>query len=448
MKLLTSFKRAAGAAALLAAALAAHAQGTEAAIVGEATMVIGIARLTAADGSSRAVERGTPIRVGDKVETEAGGHVHFRFVDGGRLSIRPSSRLQVESYNASSQATPTAIKFRLDEGVVRSITGQWGEAARDRFRLNTPVAAIGVKGTDFVVRSDTDKSSASVYTGTIVVSPLVAGCVGTLGPCHSGVEKALSEDMKGQMLELSRQQVTPQLVPLVDLMAQQRRVAPGEAQAAKADKPVVVAVASREEVSADKAVANEARSAVVVGSAAIPIQQVGAPQVNQLVWGRWEWVKPVDGDTISKVFDEAAQNGRISTLGDGAYGLFRQAPSDNALMQTSETSASFRLAGGVGQLAYAQGRDTVLDPVKVDSGTLNVDFTKSTFATQLNVSSPKIGNDSINASGTVRPNGYLLGQGGNAYVAGALSLDAKEAGYFFQKSLPAGALSGITLWGR
>lgn len=451
MRLLTSFQRAVLAAALAAAVGPALAQGPEAAIVGEATMVIGIARLFAADGTSRAVERGSPIRVGERVETEAGGHVHFRFVDGGRLSIRPSSRLQVESYNQSAQAAQTAIKFRLDEGVVRSITGQWGEAARDRFRLNTPVAAIGVKGTDFVVRSDTDKTAASVYTGTIVVSPLVAGCVGTLGPCQSGQEKLLSEDMKGQMLELSRQQTTPQLVPLVDLMAQQRRMAPGEAQAGKVEKPIAVAAATREEPSADKAVANESRSAVVVaaGSAAAPVVVVAPPPptVNQLVWGRWEWVKPLDADTVSKTFAEATQNGRVITVGDGAYGLFRQA-TENALLQTTETSANFRLHSGAGQLASPSGRDTLIESVKVDSGTLNVDFSKSTFATTLNVSNAKIGNETLTATGTVRPNGYLLGQGGNAYVAGALSVDAKEAGYFFQRSLPAGALSGITLWGR
>ncbi|MBC5764744.1 FecR family protein [Ramlibacter albus] len=447
----TFFGRAALAVAVAAAGVPALAQQAAATIVGEATMVIGVARLTGADGSSRGVERGTPIRVGDKVETEVGGHVHFRFIDGGRLSIRPSSRLQVESYNNGGQpAQQTAIKFRLEEGVVRSITGQWGENARDRFRLNTPVAAIGVKGTDFVVRNEGDKTSASVYTGTISVSPLVAGCMGTLGPCQSGQEKLLSEDMKGQMLELSRQQTTPQLVPLVDLMAQQRRMNAGEAQAGKMEKPITVAAAGREEPSADKAVVNESRSAVVVasGNAVAPAVPLPAPQVNQLVWGRWEWVKPVDGDTISRVFEEATQNGRVSTVGDGAYGLFRQAASENALLQTTDTSANFRLHSGVGQLAYQQGRDTLLDPVKVDSGTLNVDFTKQTFATQLNVSGTRIGNESVTAAGIVRPNGYLLGQSGNAYVAGALSVDGKEAGYFFQRSLPAGALSGITLWGR
>ena len=105
------------------------------AIVGEATMVIGTARITNALGQSVVADKGVAIRVGDRIETEAGGHVHLRFVDGGRVSVRPASRLQIESYSHSSDKPAlSAIKFRLDEGVVRSITGTWGEAARDRFR--------------------------------------------------------------------------------------------------------------------------------------------------------------------------------------------------------------------------------------------------------------------------------------------------------------------------
>ena len=146
-------------------------------IVAEATMVIGVARLLSADGAAQSVDRGTAVRVGDRIETGAGGHVHLRFVDGARLSVRPLSRLQIENYSRSDeQSALTAIKFRLDEGVVRSITGAWGEAARDRFRLNTPVAAIGVKGTDFVVKSDANNTLASVYTGAIMLTPLSPAC--------------------------------------------------------------------------------------------------------------------------------------------------------------------------------------------------------------------------------------------------------------------------------
>lgn len=420
-------------------------------IVGEATLVIGVARVFGGDGATRAVERGTAIRVGDRVETEAGGHVHFRFVDGGRLSIRPSSRLQIESYNHSSQEPAlTAIKFRLDEGVVRSITGAWGEGARDRFRLNTPVAAIGVKGTDFVVKSEPEKTSASVYTGAIVLSPLTPSCVATLGPCQSGREKLLSDDMKGQMLELGRQQSSPQLVPLVDLLAQGRRMAPSETM--RAEKAGAPDPARQELVSGDKAVVTEVRSADVVAAGSVPPPVIPPPVitppvltppvVTQLVWGRWLWTP--EGDGLSSSFQEASK-GRHGTIGSASFGLFRSAPDANALMQTSEASANFRLSGGSG-LLLAPYRPT--ETVLVESGSLNVDFSRATFATQLNVSNPSIGANTLQASGIVQPNGHMLGQGGNAYVAGALSLDAKEAGYFFEKAFPAGHLSGITLWGR
>jgi hypothetical protein len=421
-------------------------------IVGEATMVIGVARVFSLDGTTRAMERGAAIRVGDRVETEAGGHVHFRFVDGGRVSIRPSSRLQVESYNHSSQEPAlTAIKFRLDEGVVRSITGSWGEAARDKFRLNTPVAAIGVKGTDFVVKSDSDKTSASVYAGAIVLSPLTAGCAATLGPCRSGSEKLLSDDMKGQMLELSGRQASPQLVPLVDLLAHKRRVAPAT-ETATIDK-AVIPEASRHEITSDKVVVTEARSAEVVtgggpsgGLPTVPpVATVPPPVVTQMVWGRWDWTVTSAGDTFSRTFEEAARNGRIGTVGNGAYGLYRVAPDDNAPLQTNEASANFRLAGGSAQLFMPKSAP---EDVRVDGGSLSIDFSRATFATQLNLSNPTIGTNTVQAEGIVKPNGVMLGQGGNAYVAGALSLDAKEAGYFFEKAFSAGTLSGITLWGR
>jgi len=410
-------------------------------IVGEATLVIGVAKVYGADGAGRPVERGTPIRVGDRVETEAGGHVHFRFVDGGRLSIRPSSRLQVESYSHSADAsTLTAIKFRLDEGVVRSITGAWGEAARDRFRLNTPVAAIGVKGTDFVVKSEMDKTTASVYTGAIILSPLTAGCAATLGPCRSGSEKLMSDQMKGQMIELSRQQTSPQLVPLVDLLAQNRRSAPMPEATAKADKSLTTDGVGQD-IASDKTVLNAARSAgvIVAGNISQP-----APVVSQLVWGRWD-VASVSGDVLSRTLEEATQNGRLATVANETYGLFRPG-GNNAPLQTTEASANFRLAGGAAQFVSTAGRPT--EAASVDGGTLSVDFARSTFATKLNVSNATVGANTLQANGLVSANGIMFGQTGNAYIAGSLSSDGKEAGYLFGKAFSAGNLTGITLWGR
>ena len=165
-------------ASLLCGLLLAQAAAAQApVVVGETTLVIGQAQIINANGKSIPVTRGSVIQVGDVIQTEIGGHVHLRFVDGGRVSVRPSSRLQVENYTHSAQQPQlSAIKFTLQEGVVRSITGSWGESARERFRLNTPLAAIGVKGTDFIVRANADATAATVFSGAIAVAPLQGSC--------------------------------------------------------------------------------------------------------------------------------------------------------------------------------------------------------------------------------------------------------------------------------
>ena len=506
MKTVPSFLRLAPLAILLLALTSpARAAGAPdgAAMVGEATLVIGVARLISTDGVERLVDRGTAIRVGDRIETGAGGHVHLRFVDGARLSVRPASRLQVENYSRASDASAlTAIKFRLDEGVVRSITGAWGEAERDRFRLNTPVAAIGVKGTDFVVKSDGETTLASVYTGAIMLTPIAGvGCQTSFGPCLNGSEKLLSEDMKGQMLSLSRQQATPQLVPAVDLLAQ-RVVRPVMAEVTvRPDlvikpevNPVASPVVSRTDTSPEKTVVSESRVtemvAVQVASAAqltqpvvppvvtptqpvapvqpvppvVPVQPIAPvlvvtpvtpvtpvvlpPVVTQLVWARMAEVAP-DGDSLSRSFAQAIEGGRQGTVGNFAYSLYREVSATApVVLASADTSANFRLAGSAAQLTMPSGRSTVSEAVQVNNGTLSVDFAHSTYATQLNVSNARIGVDSVTSNGIIKSNGVLLGQGGNAYTAGALSLDGKEAGYFFEKTLAAGQLTGLTLWGR
>lgn len=437
-------------AALACPALAADAQPGQD-TVGEASMIIGAVRVMSGDGVARVLERGSPIKVGDKIETGEGGHVHIRFVDGGRLSVRPSSRLQVENYGRSTdQPALMAIKFRLDEGVVRSITGSWGEAARDRFRLNTPVAAIGIKGTDFVVKTDINNTLASVHTGAIMLTPLASGCQTSLGPCQNGSEKLLTEDMKGQMLALGRLQVIPQIVPAVDLLAQRARPASADT-IAKAD-PALKTEGNRSDVNNERAVVNESRAVdvVAISKSTSAAQQVAAVpvEVKQLVWARLAAIAP-DGDTISRSFADALQNGRQGTVGNVAYSLFRDVPGAGpAILTSSDTSANFRLAGAAAQLVRTDRGVDFIEPVQVGGGTLNVDFAKSTFATQLSVSNARIGAESIVSNGVIKPNGVLQSQGGNAFTSGALSLNGKEAGYFFSRAITAGQLSGITQWGR
>ena len=454
--------------------LASLAHASAPGIVGEVTLVIGTASLQAAEGQTRAVERGSEVRVGDKVETQQGGHVHLRFVDGGRVSVRPASRLVIESYaHSKDQPQLSAIKFRLDEGVVRSITGQWGEAAKERFRLNTPVAAIGVKGTDFVVRSLPTGTAATVFAGAIVVSPLTDKCVGTLGPCLNGSEKTLSESMKGQMLELQRPDTAPQLVPAVDLQAaakalyqsQLRMLAAGtdlgrggssggstgNAMSNTMGSSMSGSMGSASSSSEGSSFNADSRPMVAETKAVQAVNvaskvELPPAQAKELTWGRYAWSPQLSGDDFSRMYEAALMQGKQSLGGNGAFSLLRTQTDIANFTPPSEGVAKFRLANAS---AGVIGLDSkLIEAVKVNQASLDVNFANATYATQLQLQAPVMGQQVLASSGGINANGTLRVDAGNTYLFGGFNSNGKEAGYLFQKAVPNGILMGTTLWGR
>jgi hypothetical protein len=164
--------------------------------VGEVSLAIGTSRIIGERGNET-VTRGMSVMPGDRIETDRGGHVHLRFVDGAYVSVRPGSRLTIDSY-VYDPAKPqdNAVRFRLESGVARAISGRIAESARERFRLNTPIAAIGVRGTDFVVLAEANRVRAAVHSGAIVLAPIGEGCqLSALGPCATSAARMLSADM-------------------------------------------------------------------------------------------------------------------------------------------------------------------------------------------------------------------------------------------------------------
>jgi hypothetical protein len=474
--------------------------------VGEATLVIGQARIVGADGAVTTAQVGSPVRVGDKVETQAGGHVYLRFVDGANLSVRPMSRMLIESYSHNPQQPQLgAIKFKLEEGVARSITGSWGEAARERFRLNTPVAAIGVRGTDFTVRSDTERTTATVYTGAIVLAPLSNGCAHTVGPCQTSTATLLSGDMRGQMLELASRDNAPLLVANTAL-ARMNRATPSAAT------DVVVASAgrtqgpdtaeNRHESSPPpvKIIRTETRGAALasleiptpppapepppVAQAPTPappaptlvppppvalppvaqapvepppvVTPVGPPEVKQLSWARFPWTPSPNPETDAFLlsFTQATEAtlARLERIGsNGAYALMKtpsnsmSTPSNSTLPQ--EQVMSLRLANATAHLLPPFSWEKS-EAVHVLGGQFQVDFTRALFQTSLTLQSTKIGTQSIQSSGEIQSSGNLKATAGDVTLFGAMTTDRQEAAYAFEKLLPIGALRGATLWGR
>lgn len=429
------------AALALALALPFACAAGEPAAAGEVVFVIGAARIVDVSGSSRPAEGGARIRPGDRIETAAGQHVHLRFVDGAFLSVRPGSRLTVERYDTEGDAT--AIRFNLDHGVVRSITGEAAQLRKDRFRLNTPLAAIGVRGTDFVVQADAAGLRAVVNQGAIVVAPFGSGCAAqALGPCATGEARELAASMGRVLLELTALQPA-RVVPL-NAVSPDLAVPPAR-QEPTAAAPLVVAVETAGAGAAGVAPPPAPEAPVTPPPVIAPPAPVPVPVVpvapSRLQWGRW--AAPVrDGDTLSATYAEASDQRGI-TVANGYAGLFRS-PGASPVLSTQLGRADFALAGAQVSLVNAAG----VTPGSVNGGWLKIDFATRSFATGLVLSHPQTGAVRLDSAGIMRDDGIFAVNQGGTRVAGAVAMDGSEAGYLFDKSVPQGTLTGLTLWKR
>jgi len=457
-------------AALLPSRAAAQTPMDEAA-VGEVTLQIGQAVRVSSGGQSEAVQRGTFIRSGDRIETAESGHVHIRFVDGALVSVRPTSRLVVENYQYNpKQVAQSLVRFRLEKGITRAISGAAAEGAKDRFRLNTPLVAIGVRGTDFVVRTEAGQTVATVNQGAIVMAPFGEGCLPqSFGPCGSLAAKLLSSDMGQMLVEFKKTLAQPELRMLENLKPNESAIAltsvpgglndsAGNRQNAKplvrisGDDAVVVASVQSEIRLADIAGSAEPlRPPVIVKPVPLPISPpvaitpppvIAPPVPDQLAWGRWSTTALGAGD-FSQLRTEARTN-RAVTVGDDSFVLYRTENTSTALAQNFG-SVGFALQQGYAQFAAPTG---VVSPATVLNGSLTVDFASRNFSTLLNVNSLPTGTVALQSAGFVRDDGIFFNRSSAQNIAGALAFDGKSAGYFFDKAAAGGVLSGITLWSR
>jgi hypothetical protein len=95
----------------------------------------------------------TGISVGQKIyekqtiSTAADGEVHLATVDGGIVAIRQNTEFRVDEYKADG-GSGDKIFMSLVRGAIRSITGWIGKHNAPGYRITTPTATIGIRGTD------------------------------------------------------------------------------------------------------------------------------------------------------------------------------------------------------------------------------------------------------------------------------------------------------------
>lgn len=401
-----------------------------------------------AKAAGRMVQVGDKISEGELLTTSKDGYLYLQTIDKGFFILRPSSTGQIVSYKIDSvNPVNTRIKIELQNGVARHISGEAAKNARQNFRFNTPVAAIGVRGTDFTVFANQETTRISVLSGGVVVSPFTSACTTSgLGPCEGSSSKELFANMLNQVLQVKQNQM-PVLLQGADQ-------APDAVTPARPDEP-----ASPVKTTSGKTIVGSAATTTslsnldplktnLINQLSTQVQAVNVIQSDlpaQLIWGRWQAVL----DHSIEV-DVAALQSTHQLIATNSY---------HALMRRTDSVWQAPVTNTLGfSLKQAQAfiQDTALNkvtPAQLENGQLKIDFGKASFFTKFDL----VGLSErflLQNSGEVTPDGKLYGgyqflRPNNMDVRGALTNNNSAAAYLFQARLDDGRIaSGGTGWGK
>lgn len=98
-------------------------------------------------GQTRVAHVNDTIMEGDTIVTGVDGELQVRTSDYGFAAYRPKSRITIQSFRAEADADDNMV-LAIVYGGLRSISGWIGKYNREKYKIRTPNATVGIRGTD------------------------------------------------------------------------------------------------------------------------------------------------------------------------------------------------------------------------------------------------------------------------------------------------------------
>jgi hypothetical protein len=146
-----SADQAAPAATAPAGGPAANASKSDLQPAGQVVWVSGTVKATYPEQTARILVRGSIIYEKDTLVTDESGSGQISFTDNTMLTLNPKTTFVIEQYyfNQKKPQQGGQSVMTLVKGGFRTVTGFVAKASPANYQLKTPVATIGVRGTDF-----------------------------------------------------------------------------------------------------------------------------------------------------------------------------------------------------------------------------------------------------------------------------------------------------------
>jgi hypothetical protein len=160
------------------AAVAAFSGGARAAGIATVTDVVNEGYRTPPGREEQTARRADELVQDEALRTEDDSSIQVQFVDGSQLSVESESELVLSDYVFNGAASQGLIN--LNDGLFHFTSNGKPDQG---VKLKTPVATIGVRGTEFLVHVDGDDATViDVLSGEVEAKPNGTGksvvCVG------------------------------------------------------------------------------------------------------------------------------------------------------------------------------------------------------------------------------------------------------------------------------
>jgi hypothetical protein len=132
-------------------------------------------------GVSRIAEAGGPIYPDDVINTASESKIKILLKDKSIIDLGPSSLFKVDHFDGAQGTTGRKVDLSMAYGTMRTAVTQ-KLSGTGRFKVHTPSATMGVRGTEFVVQSDlqpdnktNNTTQVTVLQGAVAVSSAQQG---------------------------------------------------------------------------------------------------------------------------------------------------------------------------------------------------------------------------------------------------------------------------------
>lgn len=136
--------------------------------VGRVVWVKGVLTAVMPNNEQRTLQKTSVIYLKDTLLTDKNTQAQIIFSDNTMMTFRPETRFYIDQFKFNPEAKKGSMGqyvMRLIEGGFRTITGLIGKDNPKNYQVNTPVATIGVRGTDYTVFVHNGELYIAFYSG-------------------------------------------------------------------------------------------------------------------------------------------------------------------------------------------------------------------------------------------------------------------------------------------